>query len=89
MKSQNGAYNGYKKMVDAAVTRRELTEREYEVLRLVVLGYKNREIAKELGVAVRTVVTHRVNIMNKLGLRNLAQLIHYAIQKGILRTENE
>lgn len=63
---------------------RPITEREREVVRLVAQGYKNREIADELGISVKTIETHRANIMNKLALRNVAQLIHYAIQKGMI-----
>jgi DNA-binding NarL/FixJ family response regulator len=69
--------------------RRHLTGRETEVVRLVANGYRNREVAKELGISVKTVETHRANIMNKLGFRNLAQLIFYAIQKDIIRVKLE
>lgn len=86
MKNQESLHN---KIVSAAIVRRELTKRESEVLKLVAQGYKNREIAKDLGLAVKTVDNHRVNIMNKLGLRNAAQLIRYAIQKGVVSIENE
>ncbi|MBI3804657.1 MAG: response regulator transcription factor [Nitrospirae bacterium] len=68
---------------------RALTKRETEVVELVARGYKNREVAKKLGVAVKTVETHRANVMNKLALRNIAQLIRYAIQKGIVSTDFE
>lgn len=69
--------------------RRHLTEREVEVVRLVAAGHRNREVAKELGISVKTVETHRANIMNKLGFRNLAQLIFYAIQKQIVQLQME
>ena len=65
--------------------RRHLTGREIEVTRLVANGFRNREVAKELGISVKTVETHRANIMNKLGFRNLSQLIFYAIQKEIIK----
>lgn len=68
---------------------RHLTPREIEVVRLVAEGYRNREIAKELGISVKTVETHRANTMNKLGFRNVAQLIRYAVQKEIIKIENE
>lgn len=68
---------------------RPITEREREVVRLVAQGYKNREIADELGISVKTIETHRANIMNKLALRNVAQLIHYAIQKGMITVKIE
>ncbi len=85
MKDQNGVHQ---RIISEAVFRRELTKREIDVLTLVAQGYKNREIAKKLGVAVKTVENHRVNIMNKLGLRNTVQMIRYAIKKGIVPVED-
>ncbi|TAK10256.1 MAG: response regulator transcription factor [Candidatus Manganitrophaceae bacterium] len=69
--------------------KRSLTKRETEIVRLVADGYKNREVAEKLGISVKTVETHRANIMNKLALRNLAELIRYAIQKGLVRIDQE
>ncbi|WDT82925.1 MAG: LuxR C-terminal-related transcriptional regulator (plasmid) [Candidatus Manganitrophus sp.] len=54
---------------------------------MVTEGYKNKEVAEELGIAVKTVETHRANIMNKLAFRNIAQLVRYAIQKGLVQIE--
>lgn len=67
--------------------KRGLTERETEIVKWVAEGYKNREIAVQLGISVKTVETHRANIMNKLGLRNLSQLIRYAIQNGLIKVD--
>jgi two-component system response regulator NreC len=61
-----------------------LTTREREVLHLSVQSYTNAEIAKRLYISRRTVETHRANMMRKLGLRTQAQLISYAIRRGIL-----
>lgn len=69
--------------------KRALTKREKEIVSLVAEGYKNREVAEKLGISVKTVETHRANIMNKLALRNLAQLIHYAIRTGMVNIQNE
>lgn len=69
--------------------KRALTKRETEIVRLVADGFKNREVAEKLGISVKTVETHRANIMNKLALRNLAELIRYAIQKGLVRVDQE
>ncbi|HZR46895.1 MAG TPA: response regulator transcription factor [Candidatus Manganitrophaceae bacterium] len=63
---------------------RPLSQREREVVKLVAEGYKNKEAAEMLGISVKTIETHRANIMNKLALRNVAQLVHYAIQKEII-----
>lgn len=89
LKNQNGIDQ---RIISAAVyrrERRELTKREIEVLKLVAQGYKNREIAKQLGVAVKTVENHRVNIMNKCALRNTVQMIRYALEKGFVPIENK
>ena len=71
------------------VTRLNLSGREREIVQLVAQGYKNKEIAEKLGVKPKTVEKHRANIMNKLALRNLAQLIRYAIQSGLTPVEIE
>jgi two-component system response regulator NreC len=64
-----------------------LTNREREVLQLLVEGYSNREIAHTLTISIKTVQTHRSNLMAKLGIENLCDLVKYAIQKGILPLE--
>jgi DNA-binding NarL/FixJ family response regulator len=61
-------------------SRARPTPREVQVIRLVAEGKANKEIAAELGIAMRTVETHRAKIMLKLGLHSLAELIHYAIR---------
>jgi len=61
-----------------------LTEREIEVLRLVAEGLSRRESAKRLSLSVKTVDTHRANIMEKLDAHNAAELIKYAIRTGVV-----
>lgn len=61
-----------------------LTSREREVLRLIARGLKNREIADDLGIAIKTVETHRTKIMQKLDLHNSAELAAYAIRRGLI-----
>jgi DNA-binding NarL/FixJ family response regulator len=61
-----------------------LTERQTEVLRLVAGGSGNKEIADRLHVSVKTVEFHRGRIMAKLGAHNVADLIRYAVQSGIV-----
>ena len=63
----------------------ELTEREIEVLSLIADEYTNQEIADELFISVRTVDAHRRNLMEKIGAKNTAGLVKYAIQKGHVR----
>jgi DNA-binding NarL/FixJ family response regulator len=60
------------------------TPRETEVVRLLAEGQTNKEIAALLGIAVRTVETHRSRIMLKLGVHSLAELIHYALRNEII-----
>jgi two-component system response regulator NreC len=62
-----------------------LTEREGEVLRLLALGHTNQEIAKQLFISVRTAETHRAHIMQKLRLSSRAELVRYALDRGLLQ----
>ncbi|UXP32326.1 response regulator transcription factor [Reichenbachiella agarivorans] len=61
-----------------------LTDREIEVLKLIAEEYSNPEIAEKLFISIRTVDTHRRNLLDKLGAKNTAGLVKYAIQKGLL-----
>jgi len=61
-----------------------LTSREVEVLRMIAQEYSNGEIAEKLFISVRTVDTHRRNLLEKLSLKNTAGLVKYAIEKGII-----
>jgi len=59
-----------------------LTQREREILKLIAEGYRNKEIAEELCISVKTVEKHRSNLMEKLNLHNVQALTTYAIEKG-------
>jgi two-component system response regulator NreC len=61
-----------------------LTAREREVLQLTAEGQSGAEIAERLFISPRTVESHRANLMRKLGLRNLKEVVRYAVQKGVL-----
>lgn len=61
-----------------------LSPREREVLQLVAEGYTNKQIAEILSISIKTVQTHRANLMNKLDLHDRGELIKYAIQKKII-----
>lgn len=63
----------------------ELTDREQEVLALLVNGDNNSEIAEKLVISPKTVARHRENIMRKLNLHSRVELVKYAIRKGIIR----
>ncbi|HZE75313.1 MAG TPA: response regulator transcription factor [Gemmatimonadales bacterium] len=62
----------------------ELTPRETEVLRLIAQGFSNKEIAARLGIAVKTVETHRARAMEKLGLQSRAGVVRLALERGWL-----
>jgi two-component system response regulator NreC len=62
-----------------------LTEREQEVLRYLAEGTSNAGIADALVISAKTVARHRENIMQKLGLHSRAELVRYAIRKGIIK----
>ena len=61
-----------------------LSAREEEVLRLVALGHTNQQVADTLYLSVKTVETYRARLMAKLGLQTRADLVRYAMQKGLL-----
>ena len=62
----------------------DLSEREVDVLRLIALGHTNAEIAEQLYLSVRTVETHRAHIQQKLRLSSRAELVRYALERGLV-----
>jgi DNA-binding NarL/FixJ family response regulator len=60
------------------------TPRQIEVIRLLAEGKENKEIAATLGITVRTVESHRAQIMQRLGFHSLTELVHYAIREKIV-----
>lgn len=69
----------------AKASRARLTPREREILQLLAEGKANKEVAQLLHIAVNTAEAHRANIMLKLGLHSLAELVHYAIRNQIIK----
>lgn len=65
-----------------------LTEREREILQLIAEGKSTKDIGGDIGVSVKTVETHRHNIMEKLNLHSVAELTKYAIREGITAVEH-
>jgi two-component system response regulator NreC len=61
-----------------------LTPRELEVLQLVAEGHTNQDIADRLGLSRKTVDAHRTNLMRKLGLHDITELVKYALRRGII-----
>ena len=65
-------------------SKTEISDREKEILKFIVLGKKNEEIADSLNISKNTVLTHRRNIMRKLHVKSTPQLIAKTLQKGII-----
>lgn len=63
----------------------DLSEREMEVMRLIALGYSNKEIAFKLDISVRTVETYKVRLMEKLSFHSRAEIVRYALLQGWLQ----
>ena len=62
-----------------------LSAREREILQLLAENKSNKDIAKALGISVRTVETHRRSVMQKLDANSIVELVHYAIRNGIVQ----
>jgi DNA-binding NarL/FixJ family response regulator len=77
-----GLGNGHRDKQDQRLDR--LTVRERQLLHLLSQGRSNKEAASELSISVKTVETHRGNIMRKLGLHSLTELVRYAIRNQII-----
>ena len=77
--------------VGKGTTKRDLLEtlspRQREVLRLIAEGRTTKQIAHELGISVKTVETHRAQLMERLGIRDVAGLVRYAILVGLIDVE--
>jgi DNA-binding NarL/FixJ family response regulator len=62
-----------------------LTDREKQVLKLVAEGRSNKEVAEVLGISVKTAMSHREHVMEKLGLHNRTELVRFAIRIGVIK----
>ena len=80
-------YNGYRKEQNDSDTKELLSTRENEVLKLVALGYTNKQIADKLVVSIKTVESHKSRIREKLNMHYRSDLVKYAINKGLLSKE--
>ena len=69
---------------EAEASLQSLTPRQREILQLIAEGGSTKEIAFRLGLSVKTVETHRAEIMRRLDIRDVASLVRYAIRKGLL-----
>ena len=69
---------------DSRLVYEILTRREREILELVARGHSNRQIAEDLDISIRTVETHRSNIMKKMDFENVQNLVQFALEHGII-----
>jgi DNA-binding NarL/FixJ family response regulator len=76
-----------KKTLKSQTSWETLTQREREILKLIAEGYKNKEIAEDLCISVKTVEKHRANLMEKLDLHSIQALTAFAIEKGLVTQE--
>jgi DNA-binding NarL/FixJ family response regulator len=76
-----------KKTIKSRTSFETLTTREREILKLITEGYRNKEIADELCISLKTVEKHRANLMEKLDLHNVQGLTAFAIEKGLVSRE--
>ena len=67
-----------------AVIRNQLTAREREIVQLLAEGKSSKEVAVSLGISVKTAETHRANIMRKLELHSVSELVRYAVRNQII-----
>jgi DNA-binding NarL/FixJ family response regulator len=65
-----------------------LTDREKQVLKLVAEGHSNKEVAELLDISVKTAMSHREHLMEKLGMHSRTELIKFAIREGVIRVED-
>jgi len=79
---------GYVQRVGAGAGEDPLTPRQREVLKRVAEGRSTKEIAFDLGLSVKTVETHRAQIMERLGIRDVAGLVRYAMRTGLVPPES-
>jgi two-component system, NarL family, invasion response regulator UvrY len=61
-----------------------LSDREFQIFQMIVVGKGLTQIADELGVSVKTISTHRTRILAKLAMKNNAELVHYALKQGLI-----
>jgi len=76
-----------KKTLKTRTAWETLTQREREILKLIAEGYKNKEIAEDLCISVKTVEKHRANLMEKLDLHSIQAITTFAIERGIVERE--
>lgn len=77
-------YLGGMKQMKAASSLDKLTPREKQILKLIAEGYRSKDIAELLNISSNTVIKHRSNLMNKLDLHSVSDLVMYSIREGLV-----
>jgi DNA-binding NarL/FixJ family response regulator len=71
-------------MAPAPAEWKDLTPREREIVQLVAEGRSSKEVAALLGISIKTVESHRTNVMRKLRIKSVSQLVRYAVRNGLV-----
>ena len=80
-----GYRNELKAKSGGAPAAAELTPREREIVQMLAEGKSSKEVAAALGISLKTVVTHRTNLMRKLGIHSISELVRYALRNNIIQ----
>lgn len=88
MKLHKYGHNDRRPITPASTPGHELSAREIEVLALLTKGFINKEIANKLNISLTTVITHRKNITEKLGIKSVSGLTVYAVMNGYIEADS-
>lgn len=88
LRNQEHARQGNAAGKETEENNHELSPREIEVLILITKGFINKEIAQKLSISLTTVISHRKNIMEKLGIKSVAGLAIYAVMHGFIEADS-
>ena len=88
LRNQGHGRPGHAAGKETEENNRELSPRETEVLILITKGLINKEIAQKLNISLTTVISHRKNIMEKLGIKSVAGLAIYAVMHGYIEADS-
>lgn len=83
-KIQNQIFDYFRGEKTGSVSKEELSDREIEIIGCIAKGINSKQISEELFISEHTVKTHRRNIMHKLDVKNMAELIRYAVENDII-----
>lgn len=85
---EHGHHGGKHPQSEPTVNSHDLSAREIEVLKLITKGLINKEIAEKLNISLTTVISHRKNITEKLGIKSVAGLTIYAVMNGYIEADS-